>query len=253
MRRLLQCEFYKTRRRYLFVTALAITAIGLAWATYGNYDGPSGAFMLENGWMAFLYQLPMLNAIFFPLLSIVIASRLADVEHKGGALKQLCAIAEKGRLYDAKLLYGLGIVLLAVLLHWLGLIVFGIVRGFGGTLPLRLYLLFLLFTILPTMAIYIIQHTLSLLYQNQAVSFFVGIIGTFAGLFSLFLPQVPLLRRFLPWGYYGTLQFVGMYGWTKETRYADAYFALMDIDWLFFGRIGCRHCHCLFCRTETIL
>ncbi len=234
MIRLMRCEFYKTRRRYLVLTALAITAVGLVWATYGDYDGPSGAFLLENGWMSFLYQLPLLNAIFYPLLSMVIASRLADVEHKGGALKQLCAMEEKGRLYDAKLLYGLAIVLLSVILGWAGLIVFGLFRGFGGTLPMGLYLLFLLFTLLPTIAVYLIQHTISLCVKNQAVAFFTGIIGTFAGLFSMFLPQFPLLRRCLPWGYYGTLQFVGLFGWTKETRYDQAYFAIMEMDWPFF-------------------
>ncbi|HIU49259.1 MAG TPA: ABC transporter permease [Candidatus Avimonoglobus intestinipullorum] len=235
MIKLLKCEYLKTRRRYIVLTALAITAMGLLVGTYGDYSGDSGAFMLENGWMDFLYQMPLLNAIFFPLLSIVIASRLADVEHKGAALKQLCAIEKKGKLYDAKLLYGAGIVLLSICINWVALILYGKYMGFGGEVPWRLYLLFLLFTIVPTVVIYIIQHTLSMLFKNQAVAFFAGIIGTFAGLFSLFLPQVPILRRCLPWGYYGTLQFVGMFGWTKETRYANAYFALMDIDWLFFG------------------
>lgn len=237
MIRLLRCEFYKTRRRYILLTSLAITAIGLLWATYGDYDGPSGAFMLENGWMNFLYQLPLLHAIFFSLLSIVIASRLADIEHKGAALKQLAAIEDKGRLYDAKLLYGFGIVLLSVLLDWCAVIIFGSVMGFGSPLPLGLYLLFLLFTVVPTAVIYIIQHTLSLVFKNQVIAFFAGIIGTFAGLFSMFLPQLPWLRRCLPWGAYGALQFVGLYGWTKETRYADAYFALMDIDWVFFAAL----------------
>ena len=31
------------------------------------------------------------------------------------------------------------------------------------------------------------------------------------------------------------LQFVGMFGWTKEIRMADVYFGVMDINWFFFG------------------
>lgn len=234
MTRLLHCEFLKTRRRYVFLTALAITAVGLLWGTYGDYGSESGQFMLQNGWMNFLYQIPLLNAIFFPVLSIVVAARLADAEHKGGTLKQLCVLTSKERLYDAKLLYGLGIVLLSVVISWAGLLIFGKCMGFGGELPWNLYLMFLLFTAVPTATVYMIQHALSMIFKNQAVSFFAGIIGTFAGLFSMFLPQFPLLRRCIPWGYYGTLQFVGMFGWTKETRYANAYFAVMDIDWLCF-------------------
>ena len=69
-----------------------------------------------------------------------------------------------------------------------------------------------------------------MLFKNQAVSFFTGVIGTFAGLFSMFLQQLPLLRQLLPWGFYGAMQFVGLFGWTKETRYADAYFEIMPVE-----------------------
>ena len=231
---LIKCEYFKTRRRYIFLTAIAITVMGIVWATYGDYDGESGAFMIENGWMNFLYQLPLLNSVFFPLLSVVTASRLADIEHKGAAFKQLFAAEDRGRLYDSKLIYGLGITIICVLISWCAFIIFGKIMNFGGEFPIKLYLLFLLFTVVPTIAVYIIQHTLSLIFKNQAVSFFTGVIGTFAGLFSMFLPQLPLLRRCIPWGYCGTLQFVGMFGWTSETRYANAFFAVMDIDWAFF-------------------
>ncbi len=229
---LLQCEYQKTRGRYLFVTALAITAVQLCWILYGKYTDP---FILQNGWMMFLYQLPLANAIFLPLLSTIVSSRLCDIEHKGVMFKQLSVIMEKKSIYNAKLLYGLGITLFCILLSWAATIIFGYCIGFGGHIPMGLYLLYLLFTAVPTIAIYIFQHSLAMLFKNQAIPFFAGIIGTFLGMFSMFLPNLPFLRRILIWGYYGTLQFVGLFGWTSETRYANAYFEVMDIDWLFFG------------------
>ena len=234
MIRLLKCEWKKTRRRYVLLCALFITAIGLIFSLYGDYSSPSGAFLLENGWMMLLYQLPLVNAIFFPLLSIVVASRLADIEHKGATLKQLCAIEEKGKLYDAKLIYGLGILCISLLTYWLTILIFGKIMNFGGTLPLMLYILYLLFTLVSTFVVYLFQHFMSMTFKNQAVAFFAGVIGTFIGVFSMFLPQLPWLRRAVPWGYYGALQFVGLFGWTSETRYENAYFELMEIDWLFF-------------------
>ncbi len=221
----------KTRRRYIFITALVITAAELIWALHGDYNG----FMLENGWMAFLYQLPLINAIFMPLLSVIISSRLCDVEHKGAMLKSLAVITEKGKIYDAKLIYGLSIVLFCNILSWAVTIIGGYAIGFHGNVPIKLYLLYLLFTVTPTVAIYIFQHTLSLLFKNQAVTFFAGIIGTFGGLFSMFLPQLPWIRKSLLWGYYGVLQFVGLFGWTRETRYANAHFDIMGFDWTFFA------------------
>lgn len=139
------------------------------------------------------------------------------------------------KTFNAKLLYGLGIVLSCILINWIITILFGYYKGFGGVFPLKLYLLFLLFTIVPTVAIYIFQHTASLLFANQAIAFSLGIIGTFIGLFAMFLPQMPIIRRLFIWGYYGVLQFVGLFGWTSETRYDYAYFELIPIDWTYFG------------------
>lgn len=228
---LLQCEFKKTRRRYIFLTALIITALELFWAFYGNYDADS----LKNGWMLLLYQFPLTNAIFLPLLSIVVSSRLSDTEHKGEMFKQLCCITKKGKLYDAKFLYGFSMVLLCIMISWGVTMIFGMAKGFAGAVPLRLYLLYLLFTIVPTIAIYIFQYTLSIIFKNQAITFFAGIIGEFCGIFSMFISQIPFLRKALIWGHYGVLQFVGMYGWNKDTRMKNVYFEVYNIDWLFFG------------------
>ncbi len=231
MIRLLQCEYRKTRRRHLLLTVLGITAAEICWALYGDYNSD----MLKHGWMMFLYQFPLYNALFLPILSMLVASRLCDLEHKGVMLKQLCAVVPRGRIYDAKLLYGLGFMCLSVFASWVTVIVFGACKGFVGKIPMQLYLLYLLFTLAPTIVLYIFQHTLSILFKNQAVAFFVGIIGEFCGVFAMFLPQVPALRRLLLWGYFGVLQFVGLFGWTKETRMSEVYFEVMDIDWLFFG------------------
>lgn len=231
MIQLLQCEFKKTRRRFLFLTVLGITVIEMGWALYGQYDADA----LRFGWMTFLYQFPLYNALFLPVLAIVVSSRLCDMEHKGMMFKQLCVIIPKGKIYDAKLLYGLGCVWISVLLSWFTLLIFGTCIGFVGKPPLHLYFLYLLFTIVPATVIYIFQHTLSILFQNQAIPFFVGIIGEFCGVFAMFLPQVPLLRKALLWGHFGVLQFVGMYGWSQETRMSKVYYEVMDIEWPFFG------------------
>ncbi len=72
--------------------------------------------MLRLGWMANLYELPLINSIFMPLLSIIVSSRLCDIEHKGSMLKQLAVTKKRGQIYDAKLLYGLAIMLFCVAL-----------------------------------------------------------------------------------------------------------------------------------------
>lgn len=232
MRKLLKCEMLKNRHRYVFLTALAVTAMGCVFAFYGDHTTreDTAAFYSANGWLLFLYQLPLIATIFFPILCAVVASRLCDTEHKGNNFKLLCTLTDKGRLYDAKLLYGLMITLSCVTLFWCVALVMGRVSGFAGAPPMEFYGLFLLFTIVPTVSIYCFQHALSMYFRNQAVPFFTGILGEFVGLFSLFLPY-SFLRNNLIWGHYGALQFMGLYGYDKETRYRYAYMEHMGYNW----------------------
>lgn len=235
MRRLLRCEYQKSRGRWIFLTALALTVMAAVFALRGDYEGENHLFFMENGYLMYLYQLPMVNAIFFPLLGMVVASRLCDLEHKGDNLKLLCTLAEKGRIFDVKLLYGLGITLFCVCLYWAACLITGALLGFIGPVPWKLELMYLLFTLTPTAVIYVFQHSLSLLVKNQAVALCAGALGEFAGLFLMFLPQLQWLRRCLIWGAYGALQFVGLFGWDKDTRWANAGFELLGYDWLAFA------------------
>ena len=63
MKRYLFCEYKKTRRKYIFVMAVAITAVALCWGLYGKYNESA----LKSGWMMMLYQLPLLSTIFMPV------------------------------------------------------------------------------------------------------------------------------------------------------------------------------------------
>ncbi|MFR5440483.1 MAG: ABC transporter permease, partial [Monoglobus pectinilyticus] len=140
MKRYLFCEYKKTRRKYIFVMAVAITAVALCWGLYGKYNESA----LKSGWMMMLYQLPLLNTIFMPLLSIVVASRFAGIETS--MMKQLCSVMPKQRLYDAKLIYSLSIILLSLLIQFVSVYIAGRCFGFSGRFPIELYALYFMFT-----------------------------------------------------------------------------------------------------------
>lgn len=85
------------RHRYVFLSALAIVAAGLVFSLYGNYRGTIADFIMKNGWVMMLYQLPLANGIFFPIMATVVASRLADAEHKASAFKHLFTLEKPGQ------------------------------------------------------------------------------------------------------------------------------------------------------------
>ncbi len=224
---LLRAEYRKTRGRYLFLTVLGLTLVELLWMLGGKLNEDA----IKKGWMMMIYEQPLINALFFPVLLIVISTRLGDLEHKNSMLKELCCIVERENIFDAKFLYGGFLMLISILIQFVSMACWGFIKGFGGSMPIKEYIFLFFFTLVPTLVLYIIQHTLALCCKKPLIPFIVGIIGEFIGVLSLFLPQVPLLRKIIPWGYYGALMFVGM-DYDRTTRIADYYY--IDIDWTMF-------------------
>ena len=230
MTALWKAEYRKTRRRYLLLFVFGMTAMELIWALHGKLSEDA----IEKGWYMLLYQMPVINVIVLPMLAMLIASRLGDLEHKNNMLKHLCTITERGRLYDVKLLYGLSLMLISILMQWCGIIADGFFRHhFGGNFLLKEYLLLLLFTVMPAFAVYILLHTVAMCCEKPAVPYVVGIVGEFVGLLSMFLPY-PFLYYGTPWGYFGALMIMGA-EYDRETRISTYFYR--DINWGGFAAV----------------
>ena len=76
-----------------------------------------------------------------------------------------------------------------------------------------------------------IQQILSLLMKNQLMPLFIGLMGTFTGVFSAFFPNT-ILPYIVPWGYYFVFNPVSMM--MHETTNEVSYFTVP----LRFGWIG---------------
>ncbi|NCB37071.1 MAG: ABC transporter permease, partial [Clostridia bacterium] len=104
MNRALILEFEKIRHRKVWLIVSAMLLVQTLWSLWSV--GRMDATELAQGWMFFLYQFPLLNAIMMPVLAAVVASRLCDIEHKGHMLKLLHTVMPAGRLFNAKFLCG---------------------------------------------------------------------------------------------------------------------------------------------------
>lgn len=245
-----KAEYQKTRGRHLFLFVFAMSAVALACVVGGNLSEDA----IAKGWYMLLYQMPLINALMLPVMAMLLSFRLGDLEHKNGMFKQLCCITEKGKLFDAKLLYGFGLMLIGIVIQWCGIIADGLFRHhFGGSFLWKEYLLLLLFTIAPTAAIYVLQHVVVMCCAKPTVPYAVGIIGEFAGVLSLFLPY-EWFSNMMPWGYYGALILIRA-DYDRATRISTYYYrevnwggfaavSLMTIVFYVVGRM-------IFCRKEV--
>ncbi|MBS6640294.1 MAG: ABC transporter permease [Clostridiaceae bacterium] len=224
----LRMEFFKCRRRRLWLPLLVMLAAQLAWGLYSMRD-PT-ARELQQGWATLLYNFPMLNAMMTPVIAAVVASRMADIEHKGQTLKLLETVQRTGTLFDAKFLCGAAYMALFELVQLVVMIAFGLFCGFAGAPPADKIAEYFAATLLTTLTILLLQLVLSLLIPNQMIGMIIGLIGSFVGLFSLFFP--PSFQKFLLWAYYAVLYNTRM-DWDAATRISDYYF--IDFDWAGFA------------------
>lgn len=249
MSKALALEFHKIRRRRVWMIVAAMILVQALWSLWGVRK--MDAHGLSQGWMYFLYQFPLLNAIMMPVIAAVVASRLCDIEHKGQTLKLLNTVMPAGRLFAAKFLCGAMYMLAAVLLQLTVILTVGCSAGFVGMPPIEKLFYYFLFTTAVNLTILLLQQVLSLLFVNQMVSLTVGLVGGFAGLFIMFFPQN--LERLILWGYYGVLMVVGM-NWDRATRITVFYYT--PIDWIGFITIAAMFCaiyiigRALFVRKE---
>lgn len=211
--KLLRLEFYKTRRRKLWLVVLLFTLAQILWTLWAM--SRMDASDRSTGWLWCLNQLPMLNAIFLPIMATVLASRISDLEHKGQTLKLLETLVSSGGIFNAKLICGFFYLTGGILVQNGTILCAGLGKGFQGPLPIRAFGLYLLSTLAVTWTVYLLQLILSLLILNQMIPLLVGVAGGFIGVFSLYLPTS--IGKLLLWGYYAALGLVGM-DWDKPTR-----------------------------------
>ena len=211
--KLLRLECYKCRRRKIVLVCAAVLAVELIWM--GAFFTRQDAEDLKWGWMLLLYNLAMVDAIILPLSVATLASRSCELEHKGSTWKLLETMVSPGRLYAAKLCWGV-LVLAVLLVIRSGLfLAVGIMQGFQGEIPWGRFGLFTLISWAVSMMVYSLQQGLSLRFANQAAALVCGISGSFLGILSMLFP--PALIRCVPWGYYGLMSLVGM-DWNAVTR-----------------------------------
>lgn len=229
MRTALGLEFFKSRRRGLLLTTLMLVGFEAIWI-YLAFRNPS-ANEIKIGWMELLYQVPALNSIIFPIVAAIIASRLSDVEHRGGTWKLLETIQHPRQLFYAKFLCGAWYLLLSTVLLIGCMLVWGKLFGYAGTPDIKKFTLFFLFQLVGALEIFAVQLTLSALIRNQMISLCIGCGGAFMGLLLMFVP-LKFLQYLLPWGHASLLYLVYMVHWEPDTRILEL--AYLQVNWMAF-------------------
>lgn len=223
----MQCvslEFYKTRRRYLWLVVGAFVAMLALWLAFSLHDPDEHD--RANGWLYLLYCTPILQSVMAPVLVSVLASRLSDIEWKGNTYKLLETFQKPGHIFLCKLLCGSVYLAAYTAIVYALLLTIGTVNRFDGVPQLPYYALSALFSFAVTETLFVFQLLLSMCVRNQVPALAAGLLGAFTALMLLYLPP-SAITRLLPWGGFSSLMLAGM-DWDPQTRVIEYYSVAPD-------------------------
>lgn len=194
-------ELKKIKRRHIWLVYAAVFAVLALWINW-CMSGMDFSDIAGQEYFYLLISLSLMNSIFLPIALACGVSRLCDIELKGNTFKLLCTMQPRHSIYHIKLFLN-SLYLLVFSLAETALIPL-IGRSYKVSQPLpRLHIgLFFFTTFTVSLVLSVLQQTLSLVSANQLLPLFVGVGGTFVGIFSAFFPSQSFFLRLLPWDYY---------------------------------------------------
>ncbi|SDE43721.1 hypothetical protein SAMN02799630_03358 [Paenibacillus sp. UNCCL117] len=197
---MLGLEYYKIRRKKLWMMATFLIAAEILWAIMSI-----SMSIARNPdhivWASVFFSISSMNGLFMPIISAIVVSRTCDMEHKGATWKMLVATgASRGRLYAAKYICANSLLLYGVLAQTLFMIAFGLMMDFPGGPPIDLLTKFIGGTMLTSLAVTALQQWISMAIKNQAFALCLGMLGGFIGMTAGMFPA--MARHLFIWSYY---------------------------------------------------
>ncbi len=205
-------EQKKLHRRKTLLLLAAMLSVELIWIWESFHDVSGRWDNME--YYGMIYLIPQLIVIFFPLTFGIVASRLCDMEHRGSNFKLLCTVEKKSSIYEIKVLKGLEYCLILTLSQIIIILFMGKIYHYKQSIPVDNLVFLVLEIFVVSICTFLLQLLLSLFVENQLIPLVIGLVGSFSGLFTMY---VPMLRPFTIWGYYVLLSPVGFW-WDSETR-----------------------------------
>ena len=206
-------ELQKARRRHDLLLCLLVPLVILLWV--GGLS-PKSEEELANGYSALFYSLPVIHSILLPVTMAALASRLWDMEIRGGMMKLLCTLQSRRSLFMGKAVFGLLETALITAIEMGAAALIGRVHGYTEAFPAAQFVYLAVCTFAVDAMLFFSELLLMIRFGNPLAALCVGIVGALLGVFSAFMP--PIVSYFVPWGYFEPLSAYRVVEWDRETH-----------------------------------
>ncbi|AKO94626.1 ABC transporter permease [Priestia filamentosa] len=181
---LLQAEFLKIKRKWIWglVFLGPFGVIALQAVNFGiRYDYLTDLYK-DDLWDGLLKNISSLSVFALMFGATLLASLISSLEHQSTSWKHLLALPlSKTKIFIGK--FALVFILLTVscILLAIGSIILGISLNYGNDIPLVNLLKTCFYPYLASLPIVALQLWLSVVFNNQALPLFIGIVGSIFG------------------------------------------------------------------------
>lgn len=202
---ILQSEWFKLRKSKILPILFAGPFIGLFIGLSGNFFNPEVEI---NEWYLSLMVMNLTYALLFlPLITGVFASVICRYEHQAGGWKQLLALpVTRGKVFVAKYILLMLLVLFIQLLYLGSIYGVGIIKGYTDPFPLEIVLKSIFGGWVATFPLVALQLWLSIIWKSFAAPMAVNVIFTLPSILAV---NSERFGPFYPWAQPFSMMYIG--------------------------------------------
>ncbi|WP_341302485.1 ABC transporter permease [Lysinibacillus sp. FSL H8-0500] len=201
---ILQSEWFKLRKS-------KITTILPVGPLVALIIGISIDLQMEDGLTKWFFAIAFMNftyaLLFLPLITGVLAGSICRYEHQAGGWKQLLALPlSRGKIFIAKYVLLILLVLVIQVLYLAAIYTVGTVRGFTAPFPLEIIWKSILGGWIATFPLIALQLWLSVAFKSFAAPFAINVIFTLPTILAINSEKI---APYYPWAQPFSMMYIG--------------------------------------------
>lgn len=202
---IMSSEWYKLRKTKILSILLVGPFVGLF---IGLVAGSMFTDAEVNEWYTSLIMMNLTYALLFlPLITGILASMICRYEHQEGGWKQLLALpVTRGKVFIAKYILVLLLVLVIQLLYLGAIYTVGMIKGYTDPFPLAIVWKCILGGWIATFPLVALQLWLSVMWKSFAAPFAVNVIFTLPSILAI---NSEKLGPYYPWAQPFSMMYIG--------------------------------------------
>lgn len=232
-------EWYKLRKSKVTPIIFAGPIIGLLIGLTPNLLNDD----VSNEWYISLLSMNITySLLFLPLITGVLASLICRYEHQAGGWKQLLALpVTRGRVFIAKYVVLMAVVLVIQLLYLVSIYMVGMIKGYTDPFPMGIIWKSIFGGWVATFPLVALQLWVSIMWKSFAAPFTVNVIFTLPSILAVnserYGPFYPWAQPFLMMYTGGNSDSVFYVPWEQVLTIVGGSFVLFfSLGYLYFQR-----------------